>query len=159
MKRAVLIAFAALALSRIPAMADGPTPTPTPTATPTPTPTKEKEGKIAGTAVPRGDGGFLGIELTDGNFVVTFYNQKKKPVPADVASVVMWWPVQYQTNNERVELTPSDNPAKMSSPKVIRPPYTMKLHLTLLSDPSSGETHTYGAAAPAPESYVVDFGG
>jgi hypothetical protein len=163
MKRIVLIAFAGLFLAAVRGSDDTPTPTPTPTATPTPTPTptptEEKEGKILGTAVARGNGGFLGLEIKDECFVMTFYNAKKKPTPADVASAVMWWAVQYQPNNERVLLVPSDDPAKMSSPQVIRPPYTMKLHITLLSETATGETHPGGAAAAEPESYVVDFSG
>src|SRR5580698_2259615 len=97
MKPVALLAFAGLVLSAIAAVADAPTPTPT----------EEPMGTISGTAIQRAHGGWLGIELKDQNFWLTFYNDKKKPVPADAGAAVLWWPVQYQPNPERVELTGS----------------------------------------------------
>jgi hypothetical protein len=149
MKRIALIAFAGLVLSALPAVADAPTPTPT----------EEPMGTISGTAIQRSHGGWLGLELKDQNFWLTFYSDKKKPVAADVAAVVLWWPVNYQPNNERVELTPSSKPAVLTSPMVIKPPYSFKLHISLLTDTGDGATHPAGSTAPEPESYIIDFSG
>lgn len=149
MKRAAILAFAGLALASMGRAADGPTPAPT----------EEKEGTIAGTPVQRANGGWLGIEIRDQCFRMTFYGEKKKPVPADVASVVLWWPVHYQPNNERTELVASDDPAVLASAKVIKPPYAFRLHVILLTDPNSGASHPYGAKVEEPESYVIDFSG
>ena len=93
MKRAVFLVFSGLLLSAVCAVA-------APAAPKAPS-DDDKEGTIAGTAVPREKGGFIGVELKDGTFRVTFYNEKKKPVPADKASAVLRWPVHYQPNNER----------------------------------------------------------
>lgn len=150
MKRMALIAFVGLALPAFRTAADAPTPTPT----------EEKEGTVSGTAIQRANGGWLGIEVKDQNFWMTFYNHKKKPVAADASAAVLWWSVQYQTNPERTELTPSSNPAVLASAYVVRPPYSFKLHITLLSDANAGSAPAYGAAPPpAPESYVIDFSG
>jgi hypothetical protein len=149
MKRIALIAFAGLVFSAITAVADAPTPTPT----------EEPMGKISGTPIQRAKGGWLGIEIKDQNFWMTFYNDKKKPVAADVSAAVLWWPVQYQPNNERVELTGSSNPTVLASAMVIKPPYSFKLHITLLTDAGAGPPPQPGATAPAPESYVIDFSG
>jgi hypothetical protein len=85
------------------------------------------------------------LELVDQAFRLTFYNAKKHPVAADKTSAVLWWPVHYQPNNERTELTPSDNPAVLASPYSVRPPYSFKLHISLLAD------------GVDPEDYVLDF--
>jgi hypothetical protein len=148
MKRIAILAVAGIVLATVFAA-----------AAPTPTPTQESEGRISGTPIQRAQGGWLGIEIKDQFFRMTFYNDKKNPVHADVPSAVLWWPVQYQSNNERVQLVASGDPAVLTAPKLIRPPYAFKLHITLLSDPNASASHPYGAAAPEAESYVVDFSG
>lgn len=119
-------------------------PTPTPTPTPTPSPT-EKEGKIAGYAQKRPQGGWIGLEIKDSTFRLTFYNDKKKPIPADRSSAVLRWSVHYQPNAEHTELVPTDNPAVLASAYPVRAPYLFKLHVTLLAD---------GLAEP--EIYIID---
>ena len=110
-----------------------------------PAPTPEKEGTVGGIAIQRAEG-WLGLELKDGTFQLTFYDAKKHPVAADKSSAVFWWPVHYQPNPERTELTPTDNPAVFASPYKVKPPYAFKLHITLLA-PGSSDV----------ESYVIDF--
>jgi len=111
-------------------------------------PEEEKEGTIAGTAIQRGEG-WLGVEVKDGGFQLTFYNAKKHPMPADKASAVFWWPVHYQPNVERTELTATDNPAVLASSYHVKPPLSFKLHITLLGSDASSD----------PESFVIDFSG
>lgn len=137
MKRAVFLMFAGLVLSGIRGA-----------CAPTPTPDSEKEGTISGTAIARPQGGWLGIELKDNSFVLTFYNAKKKPTPADKTGAVLRWPVHYQPNDERTELAPSGDPAVLSSPYSVKSPHSFNLHITLLSD-----------SKDPPESYVIDFSG
>lgn len=107
---------------------------------------KDKEGTIQGIPIKRAGAGWLGLQIKDSNFILTFYNDKKKPVPADRPSAVAWWSVHYQPNAERTELTPSDNPAVLASGYLVKEPHTFKVHLTLL------ETGTTDV-----ETYVVDF--
>jgi hypothetical protein len=106
----------------------------------------DKEGTITGIPIKRAAAGWLGIEIKDNCFRMTFYDDKKKPVAADRDSAVLWWPVHYQPNDERTELTSSDNPAVLSSPYTVKAPHTFKLHITLLI-PGSTDVETY----------VVDF--
>ena len=140
MKRAVFLVFSGLLLSAVCAVA-------APAAPKAPA-DDGKEGTIAGTTVPRTQGGFIGIEVRNGSFRMTFYNEKKKPVPADKASAVLRWPVHYQPNNERTELLPTDDPAVLASDYPVKPPHTFKLHISLLSP-----------GTPDVESYVIDFSG
>jgi hypothetical protein len=119
-------------------------------ARPTPTPTEEPEGTISGIAIARASGGWLGVEVRDHTFRLTFYDAKKKPVAADVSSAVLRWPVRYQPNDERTQLLPTEDPSVLASTYWVKGPLTFKLHVTLLSD---GKTDT------PPESYVIDFRG
>jgi hypothetical protein len=119
-------------------------------ARPTPTPTEEPEGAITGVAIPRAGGGWLGLELKDHTFRLTFYDAKKKPVAADVTSVVLRWPVRYQPNDERTLLLPSDDPSVLASSYWVKGPLAFKLHITLLVE---------GKTDAPPESYVIDYHG
>jgi hypothetical protein len=107
-------------------------------------PSKDDEvGTISGIAIARGDG-WLGIEIKGGSFALTFYNAKKKPVPADATSAVARWSVHYQPNEERTELVASGDPAVLSSPYPVKPPHTFILHLVLLFEgkPDASESFT-----------------
>jgi hypothetical protein len=107
---------------------------------------KDKEGVVAGFAIKRDDSGWLGLEIKDNLFRMTFYNAKKKHVPANRPSAVVWWSVHYQPNPERTELTPTDDPAILASGYLVKDPHVFKLHITLLKP---GTTDV--------ETYVVDF--
>jgi hypothetical protein len=134
MRRILLLALAGLA-PVILCGADKPTPNP-----------DEQEGTISGMPIQRGQG-WIGIELDDNTFKMTFYNAKKKPVAADASSAVLWWPVHYQPNPERTELVPTGDPAVLASSYSVKPPHTFILHITLLF---TGKPDTT-------ESYVVNF--
>ena len=108
----------------------------------------DKEGTITGTPIKRDKAGWLGIEIKDNTFVLTFYNDKKKKTAADKTSAVLRWPVHYQPNPERTELTPTSDPAVFSSPYPVKAPHSFNLHITLLSDNKDDV-----------ESYVIDFSG
>jgi hypothetical protein len=149
MKRIAFLALIGLALPAFHAAADSPTPAPT----------EEKEGTVSGTAIQRANGTWLGIEIKDQNFWMTFYNAKKKPTAADAAAAVLWWPVNYQPNPERTELTSSSNPAVLASAYVVKPPYTFLLHITLLTDTGASPPPSNGEPPPVPESYVINFSG
>jgi hypothetical protein len=149
MKRIAFFALIGLVMPAFRAVADPPTPTPT----------AEPEGTVAGFAIHRANGGWLGIEVKDQNFWMTFYNEKKKPIAADASAAVLWWTVPYQSNPERTELTASSKPSVLASAYTIRPPYAFKLHITVLSDANAGAATSNGAAPPAPEAYVVDYSG
>lgn len=128
-----------------------PTPTPTPIPTPTKVPTKKPEplGVIEGVTIPRGSG-FLGIAVVGGNFRLSFYDAKKKPVAPDVLRATLRWSVNYQPRDERLVLNPSADGKSLTSPKGIRPPLAFKLYITLIAE---------GTAEGAGETFQVDFRG
>ena len=94
----------------------------------------------------RPQGGFLGVELKDNSFQITFYDAKKHPVAADRTSAILRWSVHYQPNDERTELVPTGNPAVLGNDYAVKPPYNFRLHVTLL-----------GGGTDEPETYLVGF--
>jgi hypothetical protein len=112
---------------------------------------EEAPAKIEGMEIARGDAGFMGLKIVDGTFKLTFYDKAKKPIAADVSQAVMRWNPVYQRNEERVVLERSGDGKYLTSPRVIRPPHSFKLYMTLFKEPSPG------TEAVAAENYVVDF--
>jgi len=135
MKRAVFLLFAGLFLTSACGLAAD-------------APAQEKEGTIAGTSVKRDQGGWLGVEIKGGSFRLTFYNDKKKPIPADRTSAVFRWPVHYQPNDERTQLVPGDDPSVLVSTYPVKPPLSFRLHIALFAD-----------SLRDPEGYILDFRG
>ena len=110
----------------------------------------EPPAKIEGVEIARGTKGFLGIQVVNSNFKLTFYDAKKKPVPADVALAVARWDVKTKKGRERMTLNPGGDPNSLVSSQTVKPPYYFKLTLTLLKEANAADD-------PAGESYTVDF--
>lgn len=93
----------------------------------------------------------MGLQIVNANFRLTFYDAKKKPLPADVSQAVLRWQPTYQRNEERVLLERAADGKALTSPRTVRPPYNFKLYMTLFKEPVTG------AEAVAAENFVVDF--
>lgn len=92
---------------------------------------KEEEPKIPGTVINRSNGAFLGLEVVGGNFKLSFYDKKKKPVSPDVTRASARWPnPRSVTGPNRTVLNPSG--AALVGSKPVLPPFTFTVHLTLL---------------------------
>jgi hypothetical protein len=105
---------------------------------------------IEGTVVGRGDAGFFAITIADRRFVIKFYDAERKLIAPNVAAAALRWDVRYQPTPERAFLKLNADGTALTSEKVIRPPYSFKLFVTLL--PSED-------AAGGGETYPVDFSG
>ena len=112
----------------------------------------EEPAPIQGIVVSRGALGFLGVEIVDSTFKISFYDAKRKPVKADVTRALLRWDSKARSGSERVMLNLSDDGKSLASPRNIRPPYLFKLFITLLKDAAAGEE-------AAGETHVVDFRG
>ncbi|HVS53630.1 MAG TPA: hypothetical protein VHD62_14845 [Opitutaceae bacterium] len=111
---------------------------------------KEEPAKIEGVPISRGDRGFLGVRIVDGNLRVTFYDAKKKPMAPDVVRAIAHWPVKYQSTDERTVLNPGGDEHSLMSAKVVKPPYAFKLFITLMTTGPDGNE-------VASENYTLDF--
>lgn len=107
--------------------------------------------KIPGTVINRPNGTFLSLTLVGGNFVLSFYDKKHKPMGIDVTRANARWPnlrsAAVQWN--RTVLNGSGNALVGSKPVV--PPFTFSVHFTLLK----GD----GDEAKVVEEYDVAFRG
>ncbi len=107
---------------------------------------EEPPPKIPGFTIARGST-FLGLQVLDGHFKLSFYDAKKKPVPPDVASAILRWKVNYSLDPERALLTPGGGANSLTSEKVIRQPYNFRITMLLLK----------GDDDQNPETLFVDF--
>lgn len=106
----------------------------------------EPPPKIEGMEIARGAKGFLGLQVVDGSFKLSFYDAKKKPLAPDVSRAVLRWTPTYQKAPEIFILGPGDGKA-LTVAKTVRPPYNFKLFMSLFVE---------GVDDPT-ESFVVDF--
>ena len=109
----------------------------------------EEIGKIEGMTLARGPG-FIGVQIVNGVFKLTVYNAKKKPVAADFTRVVLRWNVPSQKLPERTQLLPGGGLGAFTSEKIVRPPHSFRLSITLFN----GDADT----APS-ENFSLDFSG
>jgi hypothetical protein len=110
---------------------------------------KEELPKIPGTEIPRPNGTFLGLEVVGGNFKLTFYDKKKKPMTVDVTRATARWPNPRSPGDNRTVLNGSGT--ALVGQKPVLPPFNFNVFLTLLK----GE----GEEAKAVENYTVAFRG
>lgn len=108
---------------------------------------EEKIGKIDGMEVARAEG-FIGVQVVNGVFRIRSYDAKKNPKAADFTKIALRWNTQYQKAPERTLLLPSGGVGEFSSEKIVKPPHSFKLFITLIK----GE----GDDAPV-ENYQIDF--
>jgi hypothetical protein len=112
-------------------------------------------GKISGLSVHRHNGTWLGIQLTAGNFRVTFYDKNKNLMPADATSVILVWTTPktgpYAPPPTSTQLSPLADISSVFTNGFYVPyshPMNLKIILTVpASDPSglSPATETYSA--------------
>lgn len=107
----------------------------------------DEMGKIEGMTLARGPG-FIGVQIANGVFKLTAYDAKKKPVAADFTRAVLRWNAPYQKLPERTQLMPGGGIGSFTSEKIVRPPHTFRLSITLFK----GDTDD----APT-ESFSLDF--
>jgi hypothetical protein len=105
--------------------------------------------KIPGMVLTRPNGDFLSLEVVGGNFRLTFYNKKHKPMAMDVSRANARWSNPKKAGDDRTVLNGSGSVLVGSKPVV--PPYVFNIYLTLLV----GE----GDQAKAVENYTVAFRG
>ncbi|MDD2765623.1 MAG: hypothetical protein PHE83_16800 [Opitutaceae bacterium] len=110
---------------------------------------EEEMGTIPGTTIARANGTFLGLTLEGGRFRLSFYNEKKKPVPGDALRATARWNPSQKTGSEFTVLNPSGDKMSLMGGKFVQPPYNYKVYFTLILDESGGNNETY----------VIDFRG
>jgi hypothetical protein len=110
---------------------------------------KEDEmGKIPGITLTRPSGTFLGLEIASGNFKLSFYDDKKKPVAVDdvVARGTARWDNKQKVGSDFTVMNKTDDGKALVGVKFVRPPYNFIVFINLLN-----------AAGDVVESYPVNM--
>lgn len=111
-------------------------------AAPAAAPEVKTEGVIPGITIERKTGtGFLGIQVVEGNFKLTYYDLDKQPVAADHPRALLRWPARHKTGDDRAMLNRSGDGSYLTAPKFVRPPYAFRLFITLIAG-EEGESET-----------------
>lgn len=98
---------------------------------------------IEGVTIARPSGGFLGLQITSGKFVLSFYDAEKTKVAPDVPRAILRWPVQYQPQDERTMLTAGGDGTSLTSVKTVRPPHNFKVFISLFAEGGETAVETY----------------
>lgn len=104
---------------------------------------EEPPPAIEGVEIARPNGAFLGLRIVSGNFVLTFYTAEKEKKAPDVARAALRWPVRYQPSDERVVLNPGGDGTSLTSAKVIRPPHSFRVFISLFVEGSDDPVETH----------------
>lgn len=97
---------------------------------------KKEEPKIPGTSVMRADGTYVGLEVVNANFKLSFYDKDKKIMAPPVTRATARWPNSRAPGDDRTVLNPSGN--ALIGAKPVRPPFTFNVYLTLLEGEGDG---------------------
>ncbi len=100
-------------------------------------------GHVDGLVIPRPNGGYLGLQIVSNNFVLSFYNAKKRKVAPDVTRATVRWPVKYQPMDERAVLNPGSDGTSLTSGRTVRPPHNFKVALNLFVEGNDTAVETY----------------
>jgi hypothetical protein len=113
-------------------------------------PAAKVKHEIPGVTIPRANGGFLGLQIdSNSNFKLSFYDKDKAPVAADLSLATIRWHSSNTKSIGFVGLTPGGDGKSLTSPQVIRRPWSFSLAILLFAA---------GSNDPA-ESYTVDYSG
>ena len=106
--------------------------------------TSEDSSAIAGIVIERkAKKGYLGLELVDFKYKLTFYGLDKKPLKADFSRALFRWSRINRSGTERYMLSIGSETSVMTSPRYVKPPHNFRLYIVLLDDDPETESETY----------------
>ena len=105
--------------------------------------TADEIGVVDGVTIARPNGQFLGLQIVNNSFVLSFYNEQKHKIAPDVTRATLRWPVKYQPADERAVLNPGSDGTSLTSAKTVRPPHNFKVALALFTEGSETAVETY----------------
>jgi hypothetical protein len=99
------------------------------------------ERKIPGLEWARKDGRWLGLTREGDHLTIRFYDEKKKPEKADLASASAHWKAPLDTIETHAVLNPSKDSMSLMAPQLLKLPLTYPIRLTLfLANGAEGES-------------------
>jgi hypothetical protein len=92
---------------------------------------KVEEPKIPGVTIARANGTYLGLEVVNADFKLSFYDKKKKLMAPDVTRASARWPNPRSVLGPNRTILNSNGSALIGSKPVV-PPFTFLVHLSLM---------------------------
>ena len=93
---------------------------------------EEEEGVVKGIALARSGGRWLGLTMDGLNLRLTFYDDKKKPVPIDVVRATARWNRPTVARAERAVLNPAGDGVSLVGNNPVRKPWVFVVYLALV---------------------------
>ena len=104
----------------------------------------EESATIPGIVIERKDQkGYLGLELEDFKYKLTFYGENKEPIKADIPRALFRWSRINRSGSERYMLSAGSEASVLTSPRNVKPPYNFRLFIVLLDDDEETKSETY----------------
>ncbi len=104
----------------------------------------EESATIPGIVIERkAKKGYLGLELVDYKYKLTFYGSDKEPVKADFPRALFRWSKINGSGSERYMLSVGGEKSVLTSPRNVKPPFNFRLFIVLLDDDPETEAETY----------------
>jgi hypothetical protein len=107
--------------------------------------------KIPGTVIERSNGNFLSLQVVGGNFTLTFYDKKHKPMAIDVTRATARWPNNKTSLPKDFRTVLNGSGTSLVGARPVLPPFNFNVSISLLV----GE----GDDAKVVENYTVAFAG
>jgi hypothetical protein len=101
------------------------------------------EPTIAGLAIPREQGGFLGLAVEESRIQLRFYDNKKKLLAPDVTRATLKWTSTKKKGEEHVVLNLSGEGKSLTSDRIIPPPYNFRVVIRLLQADETANAESY----------------
>lgn len=95
-----------------------------------------------GVNLARDDGGWINVVVADNGFVVSFFNDRKVPVAADVHHGLVRYSYAAKPK-DRTVLTRSEDGKTLVSPSNVRGPWVFRVHLALFDAGPDDLVETY----------------
>ncbi len=99
---------------------------------PSPTPTPEP-ADLPNTVFTRPDGKLIGLTLDNGVFKMSFYDENKNPVPADVSRATVRWMPKQKFGEETSVLSVTGDGKALVGNKYVQPPFPVHVNVVLLT--------------------------
>jgi len=87
--------------------------------------------------------GYLGLDLVDFKYKLTFYGEDKKPLKADFPRALFRWSKVNGSGSERYILSAGSESSVLTSPRNVPPPYNFRLFIVLIDNDEETESETY----------------
>lgn len=102
----------------------------------------EPELPKTGVNLPRDDGGWINVAVDGSSFVVSFFDDQKAPVAANVQHGLVRYSYAAKSK-DRTVLTRSADGRTLISPTNVKPPLVFRVHIALFNEGPGDLAETY----------------